>query len=198
MAYNPIQFVPFAASLTPTRIETDPIRPTSLYVESTNDVDAGHLVKWTGSAAMFSKAGDRIDAFSDSSGHEYALSSVVEETESRSASVAGIVMETAAEPDAASFLHKGVHSHHTIKNAQHILRVATRGSVVLAWVLDEHENQLEGVYTKLINATPSGKVVVRELGDHFTISETTSSVESLVAEVDQLTARLNELTNQQS
>ena len=176
----------------------DSIRPTQLYVESEHNVSAGHIVSWTGDPAMFDKQGNRLNSWTAQSGHEFALSKVEANTLSRHPGVAGVVLETAAEPDAVSFTHKGIHTNHLIKDADHILRVATKGSVVLAWVLDDHQNALEGVYTKNINGVASGTVVVRELGDHFTITESNPNTVSISDELAALTARFNELVNPSS
>ena len=173
----------------------DSIRPTQLYVESEHNVDSGHIVSWTGSPAMFDKAGNRQSTWTAQSGHEFALSKVESNTLSQHTGVAGVVLETAATPNATSFVHKGIHTTHAIKDAEHILRVATQGSVVLAWVLNDHQNALEGVYTKNINGVASGTVVIRELGDHFTITESNPNTVSLSDELALLTARMDALTN---
>lgn len=197
-AYIPARLISIPTSSAGSSTRGDAIRPTQLYVESEHNVSAGHIVSWTGDPAMFDRSGNRLSTWTAQSGHEFALSKVEANTEPRHPGVAGVVLETAAEPNAVSFVHKGIHTSHAIKDADHILRVATKGSVVLAWVLDDHQNALEGVYTKFINGVASGTVVVRELGDHFTITESTPNTVSISDEIAVLTARLNALTNNPS
>jgi hypothetical protein len=144
---------------------------------------------------MFDEDGNRLSTWTAQSGHEFALSKVQANTQPRHPGVAGVVLETSALPNATSFTHKGVHTSHSIKDAEHILRVATKGSVVLAWVLDDHQNSLEGVYTKNINGVPSAKVVVRELGEYFTITESNPNSASLSDQLATLTARFDALTS---
>ena len=192
-SYNPSQvfFTP-----TPTvSVRTDSIRPVELYVESPTNVESGHLVSWSGQPAMFTSSGNRVSTFEASNGHTFALSSVEENTQDRHTGVAGVVIERAAAPNAGTFLHKGVHDQHLVRNAQHIMRVATKGSVVLAWVLDSHENTLDGVYTKNVNGVPTATAVIHQIGDYFTITDTEDASTSLAAQVATLTARLNELTS---
>ena len=76
---------------------TDAIRPMSLYVESSNKIDPGHVVNWNGQAAMFKTDGSKVNEFTSQHGHEFALSQI-EPSNSNSISVAGIVLENAAEP----------------------------------------------------------------------------------------------------
>lgn len=191
-------YIPSRTYFTPSTapsVRTDSIRPTSLYVESDHHVTSGHLVAWSGNPSMFDNTGQRVSSFTATNGHEFALSSVSENSENRSRGVAGVVLERAAEPNAGVYTHKGVHGRHLAKNAQNILRVATKGSVVLAWVLDSHENTLDGVYTKNVNGVPTATAVVHQLGDFFTITDTEGS-NSLAAQVATLTERLNALTSE--
>ena len=192
-SYNPVPV--YFQQRAPTGVTADSIRPIELYLESASNVEPGHLVAWTGQAAMFSQTGKRIDTFSGDEGLTHALGAVTENSTNRNTGIAGVVLERAATPNATSFLHKGVHAQHLLKNPQHILRVATKGSVVLAWVLDIHENALEGVYQKNVNGVPSATAVIRELGDFFTITETSTSPTSLADDLAALTARMDSLTN---
>lgn len=202
LVYNPalVQHHFPGAVVTPTAratITTDNIRPSQLYVESTLPAEPGHLSTWTGEAAMFSSLGDRIENFSGDDGHEYALSKVEACDTNYSKAVAGVVIGVAAFPDDTSFLHRGVHSYHTIKNNEHILRLATPGAVVLAWVLDAHENSLDGVYTQFINGIEGDLFVIRELGEqHFSIERigADGTTADMIESIDELTARLDELT----
>ncbi len=192
-AYIPTRFT--APTTTTPSVTTDSIRPVELYVESDSDVEKGHLVQWTGEAAMFTRFGERIDSFNGLQGHEYALGKVESAQESHSKKVSGVVIDTAALPDSTVFLHKGVHSNHNVSNAEHILRVGVSGSVVLAWVLDAHENKLEGLYDQNMNGTFTQLYVVRELGeDHFSMEPVSVSSASLEDQIAELTARLDELT----
>ena len=176
-------------------IVTDPIRPQQLYVHSTDDVDSGHLVSWTGQPSMFLRDGQKVEEFDDAHGHEYALSSVNETDNWHRTDVAGVVLETAASPSDTQYIQKGVHSSHPIINNNHILRLSTPGSCVLAWVIDEHENSLEGIFVQYINGNQQGEYVVRELGNKFfTIEPLYQSHATLQLEVDTLTARLDLLT----
>ena len=177
---------------------TDSIRPTSLYVESQHKLTNGHLAQWSGSAAMFKKDGAKIDDFDSTNGHEFALSSVEHCDEHGSKKVAGVVIDHAANPESVQFVHKGVHSQHLISENQHIHRLATSGSVVLAWVLaDLHENRLDGIYTEYLNGAEVGLCICRGLGaDHFTIERVADSnqVTQLRTDLDTLAEQFAELT----
>ena len=172
----------------------------SLYVESHAKVDNGHLAQWTGSPAMFSSTGQKINTFTAQTGHEFALSQIEACDEVHSKKVAGVVIDHAASPEDNYFLHKGVHDNFNISENQNIHRLATAGSVVLAWVLaDNHENSLDGVYTQFLNGVESGLYIVRELGqDHFTMERvgSNSSIDALAQEVSLLTDRFDSLTSQ--
>ena len=179
-------------------VTRDPIRPTTLYVESENKLTNGHVAKWRGEAAMFKKNGDKINTFSAQNGHEFALSSVEENDKHGNTDVAGIILEHAAQPESLNFVHKGVHSTHQIKDNQHIHRLATSGSVVLAWVLaDQHENSLDGLYNEYLNGSDNGICIIRSLGtDYFTIERVGSnnSINELRQDLDNLVQSFSELT----
>jgi len=116
---------------------------------------------------MFLKSGARVTSFDDSRGHEHALTSVEELTDKRK--LAGVVLEVAADETQNTYVHAGVRTNHNISEHKNILRVATNGCA-LAWVLDGHENMLDGLYTLYRNGLEIGQSVVRNLGDtHFTI-----------------------------
>ena len=75
--------------------------------------------------------------------------------------------------------------------------MATPGACVLAWVLDSHENSLDGVYTQYLNGTEGDKFVVRELGEnHFSIERigADATTADMIASIEELTARLDALT----
>ena len=179
-------------------VTRDIIRPTSLYVESEHKLENGHIAQWRGEASMFKKDGQKISSFSAQNGHEYALSSVAACDQHASTQVAGIVIDHAANPDSVNFIHKGVHSTHQIQDNQHIHRLATSGSVVLAWVLaDKHENSINGLYTELLNGADNGLCIVRSLGvNYFTIDRVGSNttVNQIRADLDTLTEQFSELT----
>ena len=177
-------------------IITDGIRQPELYVESTADVEAGHLVHWTGEPSMFLKSGDKLLDFGGDHGHEYALSKVQAPDGTHRVDIAGLVIETAATPNDTNYLHKSVHSRHPIKNNEHVLRISRPGTCALAWVLDDHENSLNGVYTQYANGIEDGTYVIRELGtEYFTIEEINPVLADVEAAVQLLTNRLDNLTN---
>ena len=163
-------------------------------------MENGHLAQWTGSPAMFSTTGQKINNFTAQTGHEWALSQVQPCDEVHSKKVAGVVIEHAATPEDITYTHKGVHSTFSLSDNQHIHRLATSGSVVLAWVLaDDHENALDGVYTQYLNGVEDGLYIVRELGDmYFTMERvgSNSSIDAVAQDVDTLTARMDSLTSQ--
>ncbi len=179
-------------------LKTDGIRQQELYVESAADVEAGHIVLWTGDAAMFLSSGQKLSQFDGDHGHEYAISSVAlpDSGSSHLTDVAGVVIETAATPTDSTFLHKSVHSRHPIRDNQHILRISRPGSCALAWVItDAHENVLNGVYQQFVNGVPDGTFVIRELGtEYFTIEEINPVLSDVSQQVQDLTDRLDMLT----
>ena len=186
------------SSATQSKTTADAIRPQSLYVESQSHVTNGHLVQWTGTAAMFNTLGNNVTSFSAQNGHEFALSQVEPCDTIHSKSVAGIIIDHAAGPGDSSFKHKGDHSVYNCNDNAHIHRLATSGSVVLAWVcVDEHENALDGVYTRYLNGVEDGLYIVRELGDEYFSLErvgSNSSIDELATSVDLLTDRFDALT----
>jgi len=138
-----------------------------MYLHSEQPIEPGHLVQWTGEPYMFLKSGERVTSFDDTRGHEHALTSVEELNDKRK--LAGVVLEIAADKDRNTYEHAGVRTNHNISEHKNILRVATKGCV-LAWVIDAHENMLDGLYTLYRNGLEIGQSVVRNLGDtHFTI-----------------------------
>ena len=186
-----------SVATTASKITTDNIRPSQLYVESDIELEAGHLSNWTGEAAMFDRSGEKITDFSGEEGHEYALSKIETCDGAHSKKVAGVVLETAAGPDSSAFLHKNVHSYHSVKNNLHIMRLATPGACVLAWVLDGHENALDGVYQQYINGLEGDKFVVRELGEnHFSIERigADATTADMIESIEELAARMDALT----
>ena len=175
---------------------SDNIRPTSVYVESDHDIAPGHVVEWTGTPTNFLRDGTRSTVYTSSNGHEYALSSV-QPTTTHSTTVAGIVIDKAAEPGASSYTHKGgVHTSHILPaDSKHIYRVGR--DIALAWVLDSHHGELEGLYTKYVNGVldSTGPYQLRMSGrDRFTIERTTTATAEL--ELANLTARFDALVSE--
>ena len=174
-------------------VVSDHLRPLSLYVESEHEISNGHIVEWTGNPKFFDERGQRIDSFSSDKGFQYALSSVIP-TSTHSQAVAGIVLNKAAAPTDRTFSHVGAaHSVHTLPDdVGHIYRIGR--DIALAWVVDSHQNELEGLYTKYVNGVEdtSGKYQLTMCGrDVFKIEPTvTSMIDTQVAE---LTARFNTL-----
>ena len=167
-AYNPRAQRP-SISRPSVRLRTDSVRPVQFYLHADDSIEAGHLVQWSGQPHMFLASGERTMAFDESRGHEHALTSV--ESLSNREQLAGIVLGTAADPQSTTYKHGGVHSNHPIRDHSFILRVLANGCA-LAWVLDTHENRLDGLYTMYRNGVETGQSVVRSLGpDHFTIEQ---------------------------
>ena len=186
-AYNPVAHSQVIQSRITLR--GDSVRPVQFYLHSDEQVEQGHLVEWTGSADNFLPSGNRSQVFSESRGHEHALTSV--QSLSSSNKLAGVVLEVAATESNTSYKHAGVHTTHMVKDHVNVLRVLRHGCV-LAWLLDAHENQLDGVYTIYKNGTESGQSVVRSLGkDHFTIEELDVDVSDRVTALEN---KLNALT----
>ena len=181
---------------TRSKLVSDNIRPSSVYVESSEDIAPGHVVQWTGSANNFMRNGTREVVYSSSNGHEYAMSSV-EPATTHSTTVAGVVIEKAAGPTDTSYTHKGgVHTSHTLPaDSGHILRVG-RG-IALAWVLDSHHGELEGIYTRYVNGVEdsTGPYQLRMTArDQFTIERTTTATAEL--QLASLTARFDALVSE--
>ena len=175
---------------------SDNIRPTAVYVESDHDIAPGHVVEWTGTPTNFLTNGTRSTVYSSENGHEYALSSV-RPTGNHSTVVAGVVIDKAAEPGAESYTHKGgVQTTHSLpEDAKHIYRVGR--DIALAWVLDAHHGELEGLYTRYVNGVEdsTGPYQLRMSGrDRFTIERTTTATAEL--QLADLTARFDALVSQ--
>ena len=186
-AYTPARRILRGRS-TATPVETDSVRPVQLYLHSQESPDPGHLVQWTGQPDMFLKSGERVTSFDASRGHEHALASVETLTDHRK--LAGIVLEISATQDKDRYVHAGVHSEHIVKDHTNILRVATNGCA-LAWVLDTHENMLNGLYTLFRNGTAVGQSVVRSLGDtHFTIEHLQNDQSDRITQLEDKFAEL--------
>ena len=158
--------------------KSDPIDQHSIYVNSVSDVEPGHFV-----------------SFSDLQVETSIPQLTTVEQTNDHAHVAGVVVEKAADPTDSNFINKnGVHRSHNISNHNYILRVARPGARVNAWVIDHHENELEGVYEKSINGTVVGQVIIRKVdSEHFSI-ETFGENNSLADEVADLRAKLEALT----
>ena len=102
----------FDTSSAEATVTSDNIRPVTLYVESEHEIPNGHIAEWTGEPKYFDNLGNRIDAFTSSEGHHYALSSV-RPSGTHSKAIAGVIINKAATSDDKTFTHKGaVHSVH--------------------------------------------------------------------------------------
>lgn len=171
------------------RLVADSVRPVQLYLHTEESIEPGHLVQWTGTPDMFLPSGERVNSFDENRGHEHALTSV--ENLVDRGKMAGVVLEVAATQDENSYIHRGVHTVHSISNHTNVLRVATNGCA-LAWVLDTHENVLDGLYTLYKNGSAVGQSIVRTLNnDYFTIDHL-DNVDS--DRLDALEAKFAELT----
>lgn len=161
------------------RSQSDPIDQHSIYANSVDDVEPGHFVSF--SNLQVETSIPQLTTVERTSDHAH---------------VAGVVIEKAANPTDLKFINKnGVHKSHSISNHNHILRIARPGARVNAWVIDHHENELEGVYEKSINGTVVGQVIIRNVdSEHFSI-ETFGETNSLADEVADLRAKLEALTN---
>lgn len=171
-------------------LTTDEIRLPHVYVESEENLENGHLVSWTGDATMFIR-GRRKTTFEGS--HSHALSSVTL-SPAGSNTVAGVVVEKAAEPGSRSYTQKGIHTRHVLPtDSQHIYRVGR--DVCLAWVLDDHENELEGVYARYVNGEldDTGPYQLSMVStDTFAIDRTFAA--TLDNELNEIKQRLDALT----
>ena len=145
---RPQRYPIFSARTRPTvQTISDTIRLPQFYVESQHELQPGHPIQWTGNATMIVN-GTRRDNFSQTD-YSAALSSV-EPAADDSNTIAGIVIEKAAQTGDKTFTHKGVHTTHGLPNdIQNLYRVAN--DITLAWVLEESEGELEGVYQRYVN-----------------------------------------------
>ena len=176
-------------------LNSDIIRLPHVYVESTHEIAPGHLVSWTGSPHMFKRNGTKKEEWTSEDGFEFALSRV-EPAESNSTIIAGIVQEKAADPGQKSFTHKGIHTTHALpQNNEYVYRVAR--DVTLAWVFDDHENELEGIYQRYVNGQldATGPYQLQMVSsDTFAIDRTMAA--SLENELADLRARFDSLTTE--
>ena len=185
----------FPAAASTNNNVADPIRPLSLYVHSDTKIDNGHLASWTSQKGMHNRTGAQVSNFSAENGHEYAIHSVQNNTDDK---VAGVIIETAAEPGEFSYTNKnGIYTTHQVtNNSQFIHRMATSGSIVLAWVsLSEHQNTLSGMYTEYHNGIEKGKAIVRKIDENYFSISSISTSDSLASRVEDLEARLDSLTS---
>ena len=176
-------------SSTNRNITADNIRTPHVYVESTHDIEPGHVVEWTGDPAMFTTLGKRQNTFD----YNYAISSVRPAT-NYSHTVAGIVTEKAASPGSKFFTHKGIHTNHRLApDVQHIYRIGR--DVQMAWVLDDSFNEVEGIYQRYVNGQldATGPYQLTMISnDVFAINRTIAA--SIEQELTQLKARFDALT----
>ena len=176
-------------------VTADSIRPPSVYVESDHDISNGHVVEWdAGKPTNFLSTGQRKTEWTADDGYEFAHSKVIP-AGTHSNTVAGIVIEKAAEPGKNSFTHKGgAYTTQTLpSDSQHIYRVGR--DIALAWVLDSHSNELEGIYTRYVNGVEdtTGPFQLTMTGnEHFSIERTVGATVEM--ELAELIARFDTLT----
>ena len=152
----------------------------SIYANSENHVEPGHFVSFSNLQSETSIP--ELSTVEPTTNHNH---------------VAGVVIENAAGPTDDQYTNKnGIHSVHNVSGHSNILRIGTAGSRVNAWVVDEHENEFEGIYEKTINGTIVGHVVIKNINsDHFSIEPlSSSSNDNLASEVAELRAKLEALT----
>ena len=174
----------------------DPIRPMSLYVHSNTELEHGHVAAWTSQKGMHNSIGASVTNFSADNGHEYAIQEV-EHNSNENNKVAGIIISTAAQPGQTQYTNKnGIHvTQNVANNTQFIHRMATSGSIVLAWIdLDGHENSLSGLYNEYLNGVLKGKAVVRKIDSNYFSISSIASLDSLSSRVSELEGRLDSLT----
>ena len=142
---QPYQTTFNAMSINNTPLITDNVRVSQFYVESEHELEPGHLVQWTGKPNNIDKDGKRVNEYRDN----FILSDVVPAS-NNSSLIAGVIVEKAAQAGDTRYTHKGVHSTHPLPtNVKNIYRVAN--NLALAWVLDECQGELEGVYKRYVN-----------------------------------------------
>lgn len=170
-------------------IKADNIRTHHVYLESTETIEPGHVVEWTGEPAMFLADGKRKENFD----HNFALSSIRAASD-YSTTVAGIVTEKAAETGDYSFTHKGIHTTHLLpQDLKKLYRVGR--DVQIAWVIDDSMNEIEGVYQRYVNGTldTTGPYQLSMISnDVFSIDRTIAA--SIEQELSTLRARFDALT----
>lgn len=170
-------------------LKADNIRTHHIYVESSETIEPGHVVEWTGEPTMFLANGTRKDTFD----HNYPLSSIRAASD-YSTTVAGIVTEKAAETGDYTFTHKGVHTTHLLpQDLQKLYRVGR--DVQIAWVINDSMNEIEGVYQRYVNGTldTTGPYQLSMVSrDVFAIDRTIAA--SIEHELSTLRARFDALT----
>ncbi len=174
------------------RVQADTVRPPSVYVESEHEIENGHVVEWGGGPTNFISSG-RKSTWTSEHGHTFAHSKVVP-AETHSTTVAGIVIEKAASPGDSSFTHKGgVYTSQSLpSDSQHIYRVGR--DIALAWVIDSHSNELEGIYTRYVNGVEdtTGPFQLTMTGnEHFTLERTVGA--NVNMQLGELIARFDAL-----
>lgn len=157
-------------------VQADTVRPPSVYVESEHEIENGNVVEWGGGPTNFISTG-RKSTWTDEHGHE----------QTHSTTVAEIMIEKAASPGGTSFTHKGgVFTTQTLpSDSKHIYRVSK--DIALAWVIDSHSNELEGIYTRYVNGVEDGTEpyqLIMSGNEHFTLERTVgASVDLQLAEL---------------
>ena len=160
----------------------------SIYVNSSNDVLPGHIVTYTQNPSII-HSDSILDTFDHTAGLHYATPSV----EEGNGTIAGVVIDNVAKPDDNSWTHaNSFTSQHAISGHENILRVAPRG-IILAWVIDDHENTFNGIYEKSINGTNTGQAVIRNIDDEYFSIEAVGN--DLANEVANLKEKFDTLTS---
>ena len=173
---------------------TDNIRPLAMYVESDFDIEPGHIVEWSGIPNNIID-GERNNVFSTD--HiEYAMSKVIP-AETSSQTVAGVVMAKAATTGDTRYTHKGgIHTTHPLPtDIKNIYRIGR--DIGLAWVIDNHHGELEGLYTRYKNGVEDSTgpyQLTMTSKDHFTIERTATATAEL--QLAELIARFDALTSE--
>lgn len=173
-------FMNIRKATTPTTAQqhliSDAIRLPEVYVESSHDIGDGHLVAWTGEESIHSADGlSRVEP-------------------ANGGVIAGVVKHLAADVGDKYFTHRGIHTKHNVPGTSKIYRVGR--DIVLAWVLvDDHENELEGVYQRYVNGEldSTGPYQIQMVSsDTFSIDRTMGA--SINTELAELRARIDALT----
>ena len=194
LSYNPVYLPPDVNFTTTQHRTTKNTTDThSVYANSIEQLENGHLAVFTGSPSIITSNGI-LETFDHDSSNAHSMPSVKAHT--NESNLAGIVLSTAARPSDNEYKHEnGFDSIHSISGHTHVVRLARPGSVCLAWVIDDHQNTWNGVYEKTINGVVSGSAVVRDIDDeHFSI-EAINDENNLQSQIDALTAKLEALTS---
>ena len=178
------------------KIVGDTARLPTMYVESGEELEKGHVVEWKGTPSSFLTTGERKTTFDGSSGYHYAYSKVGL-ANSYSGVTAGVVIDKVAQAGDSTFTHSGIETTHQLpQDVENVYRVAR--DVCLAWVFaDEHDNELEGVYKKYINGEEQSEAYILQMvsTDTFHIAPSSGGIVADNTEIEALRERLDALTS---